>query len=191
ISAGMPVNLVMEGRAIDGQPRADGASAGDVYLSLRGRLFGEEEDAFALALQVTGTAPTAQSARFQSRFAGEGNFTVHPELVMEGRRADGVRITGDVGALVRAEQDFCPHRVGHELTWALGVYAGLVPDVLDLAVESWGATALDRFGDAQVSPIEAIAGLRVQPVKGLHLGVAAGTGLQRGYGAGDVRAMIS
>ena len=32
ISAGMPVNLVMEGRAIDGQPRADGASAGDVYL---------------------------------------------------------------------------------------------------------------------------------------------------------------
>ena len=192
ISAGMPFNLVMQGSLIDGQPRADGTSIGDAYLSLRGRLFGEERDAFALALSVTGTAPTANAARFQSRFAGEGNFTIHPELVMEVRIADVVRITGNAGALVREEQDFGSLRVGHELTWALGVYAWLVKDVLDLAIESFGATALDgRFGDSQLSPIEAIAGLRIQPVEGLHIGVAAGTGLQRGYGAGDLRASLS
>lgn len=191
ISAGMPFHLAMTGTVVDGQPRADGTSIGDAYLSLRGRLFGEKDDAFALSLQVTGTAPTANAARFQSRFAGEGSFAIHPELLMEVRIADVVRITGNVGALVREEQDFGSLRVGNEFTWAVGVYVGLVKDVLDLAVESWGATAFDRFGESQVSPIEGIAGLRVQPIEGLHLGVAAGTGLQRGYGTGDFRAIAS
>ncbi len=192
ISAGVPFNLVMEGRQVDGQPRADGSSVGDVYLSLRGRIVGEEEDPFALSLQVTGTAPTANAARFQSRFAGEGNFTVHPELLVEVRIASIVRITGNVGALVRETQDFGSLRVGHELTWALGAYVALVPDVLDLAIESWGATSLDsRFGDTQLTPLEGIAGLRVQPVEGLHHGLAAGTGIQRGYGSGDFRAVLS
>ncbi len=191
ITAGVPFNLVMDGQQVDGQPRADGTSVGDVHLGLRGRLFGERDDAFAMAVQVTGTAPTANAARFQSRFAGEGGFTIHPELIMEVRIASVVRITGNAGALVREEQDFGSLRVGHELTWALGVYVALVSDVLDLAVESWGSTAFDRFGDSQVSPIEGIAGLRLQPVRGLHMGLAAGTGIQRGYGAGDLRAVLS
>ncbi len=191
ISAGVPVNFLMEGNLVEGQPRADGTSLGDVYLSLRGRLFGERTDAFALSLQVTGTAPTANAARFQSRFAGEANFTVHPELLMEVRIADVVRITGNVGALIRERQDFGSLLVRSELTWAVGVYAGLVPNVLDLAVESWGATGFDRFGESQITPAEAIAGLRVQPVEGLHIGAAAGTGLVRGYGAGDFRAVLS
>ncbi len=191
ITAGLPVNLLMEGQLVDGQPRADGSSLGDVYVGLRGRLFGEARDAFALSLQVTGTAPTANAARFQSRFAGEGNFTITPELLMEVRLGDVVRITGNVGARIREEQDFGSLRVGHEFTWALGVYAGVVPNVLDLSVESWGSTAFDRFGDSQVTPIEAIAGLRVTPVEGFHIGAAAGTGLVRGYGAGDFRAVLS
>lgn len=191
ISAGVPFHLVMDGAAIDGQPRADGTSVGDVYLGVRGRLFGEKEDPFALSLQVTGTAPTARAARFQSRFAGEGGFTIHPEILMEVRIAGIVRLTGNAGALVREEQDFGGLRVGPELTWALGAYVGVVPGVLDVVVETWGATAFDRFGDAQVTPMEAIAGVRASPVRGLSIGAAAGTGIQRGYGAGDFRAVLS
>jgi outer membrane protein OmpA-like peptidoglycan-associated protein len=191
ISAGVPVNLVMDGERVDGQPRADGTSLGDVSLSLRGRVFGERTDAFALSLQVSGTAPTANAARFQSRFAGEGNFTVHPELLMEVRIADVARITANVGALVRERQDFGSLLVRSELTWAVGIYARLVPNVLDLAVESWGSTGFDRFGEQRITPVEAIAGLRVQPAPGLHIGAAAGTGLVRGYGAGDLRALLS
>lgn len=191
VSAGVPVNALMEGSPIDGQPRADGTSLGDAYLGLRGRLFGEADDAFALSLQVTGTAPTANAARFQSRFAGEANFTIQPQLLVEVRIAEVIRITGNVGALVRERQDFGSLLVRSELTWALGLYASVVPRVLDLALESWGATGFDRFGDSQITPIEAVAGLRVRPVEGLHLGLAAGTGLARGYGAGDVRAIFS
>jgi outer membrane protein OmpA-like peptidoglycan-associated protein len=191
IFAGMPFNLVMDGTQVMGQPRADGSSIGDVYLGVRGRLFGEEEDAFALSLQVTGTAPTANAARFQSRFAGEAFFTLQPEILMEVRAADVIRITGNVGAIVREEQDFGSLRVNSEFTWALGVYAALVKDVLDLAVETYGSTAFVRFGEGQVTPWEIIGGLLVQPVPGLHLNFAAGTGMVRGYGSGDFRAVLT
>jgi outer membrane protein OmpA-like peptidoglycan-associated protein len=94
-------------------------------------------------------------------------------------------------ARVREEQDFGSLRVGHEFTWALGAYASVVPNVLDLALESWGSTAFDRFGDSQVTPIEALGGVRVTPIEGFHIGASAGGGLVRGYGAGDFRAVLS
>ncbi|MCB9596130.1 MAG: OmpA family protein [Sandaracinaceae bacterium] len=189
---GLPVHLVMEGTQIDGQPRADGTSLGDLGFGVRGRLFGEEDDPFALALQVSGTAPTAQAARFQSRFAGEGDWTIHPELLFEIRIAEIVRITGNAGALVRREQDFGRLRVGHEFTWGGAFTVAVVPDTFELTIESWGASALDsRFGDAQVSPIELVGGLRVLPVEGMTIGAAAGTGVARGYGAGDFRAIFT
>jgi outer membrane protein OmpA-like peptidoglycan-associated protein len=191
VYAGVPVNLVMEGDRIDGQPRADGTSLGDVWFGLRGRLFGEADDAFALSLQATATAPTARAARFQSRFAGEASWTLHPELLMEVRFADVVRITGNAGARIRERQDFGALEVRSELTWGLGVAAALVPDVLDLTVESWGATSLFDFGEGQLTPIEAVAGLQVHPVEGWTVGAAAGTGVQRGWGAGDFRAILS
>lgn len=189
---GLPLHLVMDGVQVDGQPRADGASLGDLGFGVRGRLFGEADDAFALALQVSGTAPTAQAARFQSRFAGEGDWTIHPEVLFEIRIAELVRITGNLGALVRREQDFGRLRVGHEFTWGGAVSVAVVPDTLELTVESWGASALDsRFGDAQVSPIELVGGVRVLPIEGMSLGAAAGTGVARGYGAGDFRAIFT
>ncbi len=192
IFVGMPVHFVMDGTQVAGQPRADGTTIGDLGFGVRGRLFGEADDAFALALQVSGTAPTAQAARFQSRFAGEGDWTIHPEVLFEIRLAEIVRITGNLGALVRREQDLGRLRVGHEFTWGGAVAVAVVPDTLELTVESWGASALDaRFGEAQVSPIELVGGVRVLPVEGLSIGAAAGTGVARGYGAGDLRAILS
>ncbi|MFK7989452.1 MAG: OmpA family protein [Sandaracinaceae bacterium] len=191
IYAGLPVNLLMEGVLVDGQPRADGASLGDVYFGLRGRLFGEDDEPFALSLQVTGTGPTAQAARFQSRFAGEGNWTIHPELLFEIRIAEIVRIIGNAGALVREEQDFGSLRVGHEFTWGGAVAVAVVPDLFDVTIETFGSTAFDRFGEGQVSPIEGLLGARVYPVEGLEVGLAGGVGLQRGYGSPDFRGVLS
>ena len=188
---GLPINLVLDGTQVAGQPRADGSTLGDLSFGVRGRLFGEEEDPFALALQLTGTAPTAQAARFQSRFAGEGDWTIHPELLFEIRITEYVRITGNAGALVRDEQDFGRLRVGHEFTWSGAFTVAVVPETFEITVESWGASALDRFGDAQVSPVELVGGVRVLPIDGMSIGIAAGTGVARGYGAGDFRGVFS
>ncbi|MGE3636692.1 MAG: OmpA family protein, partial [Sandaracinaceae bacterium] len=192
--AGMPFNLVLEGEQVTGQPRADGASIGDLYFGARGRLFGEADDAFAIALQVTGTAPTARAARFQSRFAGDGNFTFQPELLFEIRIAEWVNILANAGFLFREEQDFGTLRVEHDFTWGAGATLHAVRDVLDIQVETWGVVGLSRRDGeslAQVSPIEGVIGATVFPVRGLRLGAAVGTGLQRGYGAGDFRAILS
>lgn len=191
---GLPVNLVLDGELIGGQPRADGTSLGDLTFGARGRLFGEEDDAFALALQATGTAPTAQAARFQSRFAGEGGWTFSPEVLFEIRIAELVDITGNLGFILRDEQDFGSLRVEHEFTWAIGATLHAVPDLLDVSIESWGATALarnDGESQGQVTPIEGVIGATLFPVRGLRIGAAVGTGLQRGYGAGDFRAILS
>lgn len=192
IFAHAPLNLVMEGTLVDGQPRADGTSLGDLGFGARGRLFGEEDDALAISLQASATAPTARAARFQSRFAGEGSWTFQPELLVEVRAGEVFRFTGNAGVLLRERQQFGDGlEVRSELTWGLGVAVGVVPGTLDVTAESWGATSLFDFGDAQLSPIEGVLGLRVHPVEGLTLGAAAGTGLQRGYGAGDFRAILS
>ncbi|RZO58139.1 MAG: hypothetical protein EVA89_20035 [Sandaracinaceae bacterium] len=190
--AHVPVNLMMEGQLVDGQPRADGTSLGDLGFGVRGRLFGEEDDALAISLQATATAPTARAARFQSRFAGEESWTFQPELLVEVRADDVFRFTGNAGVLIRERQDFGGSlEVRSELTWGLGAAVGVVPGVLDITAESWGATSLFDFGAAQLTPIEGVLGLQVHPVEGLTVGAAAGTGLQRGYGAGDFRAIFS
>lgn len=189
--AGLPVNLLMEGELVDGQPRADGTSLGDLWFGARGRLFGEKDDLFALSLQATATAPTARAARFQSRFAGEGSWTIHPELLMELRLFDVVRVTTNTGVRVRERQDFGSLEVRSELTWGLAVAGTLIPEVLDVTAESWGATSLFDFGHPPLTPVELVAGVQVHPVAGMTLGAAAGTGLSRGYGAGEFRAIVS
>ncbi len=194
IFAGLPLNLVIDGERISGQPPPDGTSLGDLSFGLRGRLFGEAGDAFALSLQATGTAPTARAARYASRFAGEGGWTFAPEALMEARIAEVVDVAGNVGFLLRDEQDFGSLRVEHELTWAAGVTVHAVPSLLDLSVEAWGAVALSRRDGERlgpVAPIEGVIGATLRPVRGLRIGAAIGAGLQRGYGAGDLRAILS
>ena len=58
-------------------------------------------------------------------------------------------------------------------------------------LEMFGATTLDSAFSRETSPFEALLGVRAQPVCGVHIGVAGGTGLSRGYGAPDLRTVLS
>ncbi len=201
--AGIPVSFVMEGEAPPGAFGPDGTSLGDLYLGARVRLFGEREDVFALALQGTLTFPTAQAANQSMHWAGEDGVTVHPEVLAEVRPGLGIRVTGNLGARFRATDRarFTAQQldVSHELTWGLGVTVPILRDgegeeqydVLAAMVEAYGTSTFENFGDRAVSPIEAIAGLRVQPIRGLNIGLAAGPGLARGYGSPDFRGVLT
>ena len=191
VFAGLPVNLLMVGDEVTGYPAADGTTLGDVYFGARVRIWGERADWFTLGFQVTGTAPTAEAADSGQSFAGEGFWTIHPELLAEFRPGAGIAITLDIGARFREFESFRSFDVGHELTWGLGLMVPIVQDRLDAHVEVYGTTTFEQFGDREGSPIEAIAGLKVQPVPGLRLGLGAGPGLQRGYGSPDVRALFT
>ncbi|MCB9595758.1 MAG: OmpA family protein [Sandaracinaceae bacterium] len=194
VHVGLDVNLALTGEAVAGQPVADGTSLGDLRVAARGRLFGERDDPFALALQLTLTLPTAQGVSSGARFAGEDGVTVQPEVLAEVRPGAGIRIDANLGARLRATDRarFVDGglEVGHELTWAIGVMVPVV-ERFELGAEVYGSTPFERAGDRASSPVEAIVGARVLPIDGLVLGLAGGLGLARGYGAPDFRGVLT
>ncbi|MGF1465283.1 MAG: OmpA family protein [Sandaracinaceae bacterium] len=191
IFGGLVVNPVLQGQQVEGQPRADGASLGDAQLGVRVRLFGESEDVVAMAVSLTGTAPSARWARFQSRFAGDEFFTLLPQAQLEVRALPILRVTANLGALIRERQFFGTLDVGSTLTFGLGVTVSAVPGVLDVLAEVVGSSAFRDFFSGQLTPVEGILGVRAQPVAGLHLGLAAGTGFTRAYGSPDLRVIAT
>ncbi|MCA9609834.1 MAG: hypothetical protein KC619_29750, partial [Myxococcales bacterium] len=117
IFAGLPIVFMEEGAAMvpAGVQAADGGGLGDVYLGGRVRLFGETEDAGALALQVTGTFPTS----IDSTYRGDPSPTIHPELLGEIRPGAGARFVLNVGARIRDETTSTTNNLQfrHELTY--------------------------------------------------------------------------
>lgn len=186
----LPVVLLMEGtQGSDGDPRASGAGIGDLALSFRFLLVGDDDEPFALALQTEATVPLAEAASAAQDLAGEAGVSFTPELIAEGRIAP-VRVTASVGARFREEAVYAALRVQHELTWGLAVGVDVVTDVLEAMLEAFGTTPLDRFGDALASPVELLLGVRVRPLAPLYVGVAGGLGLGDGYGAPVFRGVL-
>ena len=201
--ASLPVNLVMGGvgaaQLPTGVAGADGAGLGDLGLGARARLFGERGETFALALQVGFGLPTAMWSNAAQRYSGEQGLVVHPELIGELRFEGGWRVTLDLGARLRATDQArlvtSGLSVSHELTYGLGLTIPIWSDAegrsLTGHVEAFGAGTFEAFGSRELSPLEGLLGLRGQPICGLVLGLAAGTGLTRGYGSPDFRGVLS
>ncbi len=190
--AGLPVNLVMEGddEAVTtfGQPEPDGFSVGDAYLGFRLRLFGEEDDVFALGFQGSLFVPLADAADPNQIFAGDDNVVGLTELLAE-VRAGIVRIGFNVGARIREDVEFGSVELGSELTYGLGFTFSIVDETLFALAEIYGSSAFNNFAGREESPLEAIAGMKYHHRSGFTVGAAAGPGLQRGFGSPDVRAV--
>ncbi len=183
--AGVPVNLVMSGDDAAGVVSADGASPGDPWLGGRVRLVGENEDIFGLAFQAGLTIPMANLADDQQAYAGDSTVTGHPELLFE-VRPDNVRITANIGSIIKSKTDLGSASSGSELTYALGFT--LTPiEALDLMAELHGASAFGEFFEREETPLELLAGGKWHVDNGLTFGLAAGPGLTRGLGSPDVR----
>ena len=202
--ATLPVNLLMTG--IDTPPAgfrgADGTGLSDLWLGGRVRLFGERNDVFALAIQATFLLPTAMWANASQTYSGDQGLVVHPELLGELRFGGGWRLTMNVGGRFRARDQsrlgLDPDtrlNVSQELTGGLGLSMPIWSDIegrsAGLQLEAYGATTVDEFADRETSPLEAILGIRVQPVCGFNIGLAGGTGISRGYGSPDFRGVLS
>lgn len=191
----VPVTFLMSGMAPGTDMpmnRDPGASAGigDLALSFRALLVGDEDDTFALALQTEATVPLAEAAASGQDLAGEAGVTFTPELAAELRFAP-VRITANVGARFRQASLYQALLVQNELTWALGLGVDIVPNVLDATIEGFGATSFRRFATSTVSPVELLLGVRVRPVAPLYIGLSGGAGLGDGYGAPAFRGVLT
>ena len=210
---GLPVHFMMDGtdEAEGFGLSADGAGLGDIYFGGRVRLLGEANDAFALALQVSGTGNSARSEAFGSRangvrYSGDDWLTVHPELLAEVRFSD-LRVTLNAGYRIRRLVRIgAPEAAGDptwqvptngqivvndELTLGLGVgYQLLETDnhnTLDLLVQATLKTTTDNFFERESSPLEVLGGFKYFNTSGFTAGIGGGLGVIRGYGAPDFR----
>jgi len=193
----LPVNLVMGGEAspVAGFSRADGAGLGDAWLGGRVRLIGERDDLFALAVQATFSLPTAMWASAAQRYSGDQGLVVHPELLAE-LRSGGWRFTLNAGGRIRAVDRSVVDTldVSHELTLAAGLTIPFWRNAEGASVsghiEAFGASTFAHLFDRETAPFEVLGGVRVQPTCGLHVGLAGGTGISRGYGSPDFRGVL-
>ncbi len=170
------------------QLQATGGGIGDLSFGARIRLFGERTDTFALALQLTGTAPLAGG-----EFRGDNFLTFHPELLFE-VRASPLRVSFNVGGRVRDNQLLEGAVVGDELTFATGIALSLVGDYerpwdtrLDLHGQIFGETPFAAFFGREETSVEILAGLKLHHSSGFTAGIAGGLGMTRGIGSPDVR----
>jgi outer membrane protein OmpA-like peptidoglycan-associated protein len=161
--------------------RADGAGFGDVSLGARVRLLGEANDFFGLGAQVALIAPSAGPQAYR----GEDGVSVRPELIAE-LRPRPVRISANLGVLVRPNQTLLDAKVGDELTYALGVGLPVLAR-LELLGELWGGFMLQDFRARTSTPFEWLAGAKYHTERGIYLAAAAGTGFTHGIGAPDAR----
>ncbi len=199
----LPVNLVMSGvdagQVPAGFAAADGTGLGDLALGGRVRLFGEQGEIFALALQLTFGLPTALWSNATQRYSGEQGLVVHPELIGELRFDGGWRVTLDLGARMRATDQArlvsAGLSVSHEITYGLGLTIPIWSDAEGRSItghiEGFGAGTFEAFGSRELSPFEGLLGLRGQPICGLVVGIAGGGGMSRGYGSPDFRALFN
>lgn len=191
-----PVVLLMDGvpgaagPSVGRDPGASGAGLGDLALTFRAQLVGEEGDLFALALQTEATIPLAEAISETQDLAGESGVSFTPELAAE-LRFSPVHITANVGARFRPDANYQSLIVRHELTWALAVGVDVIEDMLDISLEGFGATPFDGFANVNESPVELLLGLRVRPVSQLYLGLAGGAGLGDAYGSPVFRGVFT
>lgn len=197
VYGGVPMTLWSTGSGDASLPSADGTALGDPYLGVRVRLLGERNDVFALGIQLGLTFPMGDAIAPTQLFTGERAVTFQPRVMGEVRLLENrLRINLNVGARVRETSDLGNLRVGHELTFGVGVIGVVVPDVVDVIAELVGATgfasSMGRGGlfGRENTPVEAILGLRVHPACEWEIGLAGGTGLSRGYGAADFRGVL-
>ena len=186
----LPVSLWMDGDALGGVPGTSGATPGDPVIGGRVRLFGEAADVFKLGVQLGVSLPLAEAARADQAYVGEGGVMLLPRLSGEFRLGDRARLTLNAGARLRRETDLQILTVGNELTLGAGLGVDLIPNRLELLAEIYGATGFTDFFARGTSPFEVLGGLRARPVCALVIGLAAGTGVSRGYGSPDVRAVL-
>ena len=170
---------------------ADGAALGDVRIGARLRLFGDDDDRGALALQATLSVPSATGT-----YAGESSVSVLPMLLGE-IRFGPARLDLNFGALIRERSSHPDTNLvfRHELHAAAG-----------LAVRVWQAedprTMLELLAQARIGTQaqdlfsrnfthgEWLLGPRFTHGTGARVALGLGTALARGAGSPDFRAVL-
>jgi OmpA-OmpF porin, OOP family len=183
VGLALALPVLLDSTGTDVRP---GAALGDLRVIPRIELV--RDGRFGLAALLGVRLPTGDT----DRFLGEGMVLFEPRLAAQGYlgRNDIVRLGGNLGFRFREARQYRDLTIGHEVFASLAL--AIVPrPFIDVVAELHVATALSSsFGNAAVSPVEALLGVG-GGVAGFHAGVAAGLGIVDGFGTPRVRALVT
>jgi OmpA-OmpF porin, OOP family len=192
LSVNMPFVPYVEGergriRGVDYFPPATENTAGDLRFAFDVKLFGQGEDAIAMAIGAQAWAPTGDRASY----ASDGTFRGAPRLLIAG--SPGIfTYAVKAGVMIRGRDsiEFANAPIGHEMIYGASLGLRLAERRLVIGPEFFGSTVItDQTFQTRTSPFEMLVGARYMCSCGLRFGAGAGPGLTRGYGSPEVRAV--
>jgi outer membrane protein OmpA-like peptidoglycan-associated protein len=169
---------------------AEDANIGDLRLAADVRLLGSYRSPFSLAAGVAVFAPTGS----QDAFASDGKVRVLPRLLLAGDIGN-LAYSAKLGVLYRAnDAGFNGSPRGTEAVVAAAVGYRSNDGKLVLGPELFGSTVVtsgDAFFSKRETPFELLFGAHYKVTDDVRLGAGVGPGLTRGFGAPQVRGLLS
>jgi len=189
VFAALPTHLVMSGRdpGVFGKD-ADGTGLGDLALGGRYRLTQADWRRATISAELIVRLPTAQLANSDQTYSGDKVGSYEPALVGEthhGRFDARLRL----GFRFRSKVEVGDLELGQEFLYGVGARYRVIAN-LHAHVELVGLTNFSDFADAQHSPLELLFGAKYTLTDWI-MGGAVGPGIVQGYGAPDVRVVLS
>jgi OmpA-OmpF porin, OOP family len=194
LGVNLPVLAFQSGQrgTVQGTPfeADDGPTVGDLRLAADVRLLGSYRSPFSLAGGVAVFAPTGK----QEAFAGDGKLRVLPRLLMAGDIGNLV-YAAKLGVQYRANDDgFNGSTKGTEAVVAAAIGYRSNDGKLVLGPEFFGSTVVtssDALFAKRETPFEVLFGAHYKVTDDVRLGAGVGPGLTRGFGAPQVRGLLS
>ncbi len=182
VAVDVPVHLKVSGDGLLAWDEGvQGAAMGDIRVVPKVRIMDPATRGFGLGVALPLILPSGD----ETRYVGMDTVAVSPTLLVTGHLGP-VRLGGNVGYRITRDVPVDDLTVGSALQFA--VAASVRPHrVLEIGAEVFG----DVRGPGRNSPTEWLAGVTVQPVQGLSVAVAGGTGLGNGIGAPRSRLVIT
>lgn len=170
---------------------ADKAAFGDVRLAVDARIIGEYGDPFTLAGGVRAWLPTGS----KSQFTSDGSTRVAPQVMAAGDLGP-FTYAARVALVYRSRDDaYAGSPLGSELQGNAGVGLKTLKNKLVIGPEIFATSVFTdskSFFKTRGTPAEWLFGAHYDIADtGLRTGAGIGGGLTRGYGAPQLRALLS
>ena len=190
----LPIVLFGDGKAaqLGGVSYAAPASAqsfGDLRLGVDLRLFGAHDGPLTMAIGGQLFVPTGDTASY----SGDGGVRAAPRLLAAGN-VGFFTYAAKLGVMIRDPEagTFANSPVGHEVVYGASAGARVADRRLVVGPEAFGSTVLtDASFKTRSTPLEILLGAHYGFAGGVRLGGGVGTGLTRGYGSPQFRALLS
>jgi outer membrane protein OmpA-like peptidoglycan-associated protein len=160
---------------------------GDLRLGADVRVFGRQGEVITGAVGLQVWLPTGDRAQYSS----DGEVRIRPRAM----------VAGEIGSFVYAAQVNVAYRgrednvgggaLGSEIGFSGSAGLRALDGKLVFGPELYGSTVFDDAFAKRTTPVEGILGMHYLDRAGVRIGAGLGTGLTRGFGSPEVRALLS